>query len=72
MESATITSWPELERRVRTTEGSVTRLEVKQEATTEDVKQINERLDRAAKAAYFLGSAFLALSGTIIGTVLAG
>ncbi len=50
----------------------VTRVEVEQAATKEDVKQINERLDRAARAAYFLGSAFLALAGTIAGTVLAG
>lgn len=49
----------------------VTRVEVEVIATKEDVKQINERLDRAAKAAYFLGSSFLALAGVIAGAVLA-
>lgn len=49
----------------------ITRLEVKVESTAKDVDQINERLDRAAKAAYFLGSSFLALAGVIIGSYLA-
>lgn len=64
MESATIPFETPLSERV-------TKVEVEVVATKDDVKQINERLDRAARAAYFLGTAFIALAGTILGTVLA-
>lgn len=50
----------------------VTRVEVQVISVQRDVDQINERLDRAARAGYFLGSSFLALAGVIAGTVLAG
>lgn len=50
----------------------VTRVEVQIVATQRDVDQINERLDRAARAGYFLGTSFFALAGVIAGSVLAG
>lgn len=50
----------------------VTRVEIKVEGVQEDIRQINERLDRAARAAYFLGSSFLALAGVIAGSFVAG
>lgn len=49
----------------------VTKVEVKVDSVEKDITQINERLDRAARAAYFLGTAFLALAGAILGSVLA-
>lgn len=55
----------------RTLLGRVYKVEVDLDATKEDVKQINERLDRAARAAYFLGTSFLAMAGVILGAVLA-
>lgn len=69
MESASI-SLSNLDTRVRDVEGKGTRNEVEIKAVKEDVGQINERLDRAARAGYFVGTALLTLTATILGVTL--
>lgn len=70
MESQSI-GWP-FEDRLHRVEEKATRIDAEHTATKADITQINERLDRAARAGYFLGTSFIALAGTVIGAVLAG
>lgn len=61
MEATTIT--------IRDLDGRTRSLEVGHAKTNERVESIEERLDRAARAFYFAGTAFVTLAGVVVGAI---
>jgi hypothetical protein len=59
-----------LDTRIRGLERAQSADHVEIEAVKDDIKQVNLRLDRAARAGYFVGTALMTLSATILGAVL--
>lgn len=69
MESGVITI-AGLEGRVRELERNQDRGNVELEAVKDDVQQINARLDRAARAGYFVGTSLMTLAAVVLGAVI--